>query len=139
MNLVHIALSPSRGLMILMFTAHLLALLLVWSLIHPAWVSASVALLILFSLIYTCWRIFHPDVVELSVDVKHGLMIQVHSGERFAAIVSGDSLVTSFMSVLRMKIVGHRFSKSVLLLPDMLDEEQYRVLRVWLKWGLDSQ
>jgi toxin CptA len=46
-----------------------------------------------------------------------------------------DSLVTPYLTVLNVLPQGARFSRSVVILPDSLDAESFRQLRVWLKWG----
>jgi len=46
-----------------------------------------------------------------------------------------DSLVTPFITVLNVLPQGARLARSVVILPDSLDAESFRQLRVWLKWG----
>ncbi len=134
MNLAQIALKPSRGLIGLLLLVHLCAGVAGVAVLPMVWAKVCTAVLVLASLVFNLWRIAHPAIVALSVDGKHGLAVQLPGGEWVAASVSGDTLVMSFMVMLSLKLEGQRFATRMLLLPDSLDEEQCRRLRVWLKW-----
>lgn len=134
MNLAQIALKPSRGLSGLLLLVHLCAWVVGVAVLPMVWAKVCTAVLVLASLVFNVWRIAHPAIVALSVDGKHGLAVQLPGGEWVAASVSGDTLVMSFMVMLSVKLEGQRFATRMLLLPDSLDEEQCRRLRVWLKW-----
>jgi toxin CptA len=40
-----------------------------------------------------------------------------------------------WLTVLNLKLPGKRLVRHVILLPDALDENEFRRLRVWLRWG----
>ena len=136
MNPGHIDLLPSRMLLVLMVAAHLLAAVLAGNWVRPWWTAAILLLAIACSLAYECWRMLNPRIDALSISAKGELMVR--QGEWIAVGVSGDSFVSPLLSVLRIKWPGRRFAQGLLLLPDMLDERQYRQLRVWLKWHRDA-
>ncbi len=136
MNPGHIDLLPSRMLLALLVAAHLLAATLAGSLVRPWWAAAVVLLAVAGSLAYECWRVLTPRIDALGIGANGESMVR--QGEWVAVDVSGDSLVTPLLSVLRIKRPGQRFAQGLLLLPDMLDEQQYRQLRVWLKWHRDA-
>jgi toxin CptA len=50
-------------------------------------------------------------------------------------IISGDSFVTPYLTVLNLKPEGARFAHALVILPDSLEAESFRRLRVRLKWG----
>ena len=45
------------------------------------------------------------------------------------------SFVAPWLAVVRWRRRGERFDRTVLVLPDMLDAESFRRLRVRLRWG----
>jgi len=54
--------------------------------------------------------------------------------------VTSDSVVTPYLTVVRFyqknaAILSRVFSFKMIILPDSLDAESYRLLRVWLRWG----
>ena len=46
----------------------------------------------------------------------------------------GSSYVSSFLTVINVRLPGERRMRSVVLLPDTIGAEDYRRLRVWLRW-----
>lgn len=118
-----------------MVAAHLLALTVVLGVIKLGWASAVLALLILLNLVYVGWHIFRAEISALSVSTKGELTVQNRKGEWIATTVTDDSVVSAVFSIIFLKLPGCRFRQSIWLLPDMLDELQYRYFRVWLKWG----
>jgi hypothetical protein len=45
------------------------------------------------------------------------------------------SFVAPWITLLLWRAEGSRFDRAVLILPDMLGEEEFRRLRVWLRWA----
>lgn len=45
------------------------------------------------------------------------------------------SFVAPWLTLLLWRAEGSRFDRAVLILPDMLGEEDFRRLRVWLRWA----
>jgi hypothetical protein len=55
-------------------------------------------------------------------------------------IVCADSVVTPYLTVVRYRsnnasLLRHIFTAPLIILPDAIDVESYRQLRVWLRWG----
>ena len=61
------------------------------------------------------WLLFHQD------------------GERSSALLLGDSYIHPKLTVLRFKVEGRFWAKSVVLLTDNVDLQAFRHLRVRLK------
>ncbi len=55
------------------------------------------------------------------------------------AEVQGSSFVRPWLTVLHLKPQGRRFGMPLVLLPDMLRTEDFRRLRVWLRWSGRSE
>ena len=51
-------------------------------------------------------------------------------------VVRQGSFVAPWLTIIRWRASSHRFDRTVLILPDMLPEPDFRRLRVLLRWGL---
>ncbi|TXT24043.1 MAG: hypothetical protein FD134_1762 [Gallionellaceae bacterium] len=129
---------PSRSLAAIFALAHGTALAALIPLAFPAWAKAALALVILFSL----WHHLRRDALlsERSscaalVLEKGAAALTLRDGKSLAGTLSRDSVVTPFLTLLNIKTGKVLFSRSVIILPDSMDEESFRRLRVWLKWG----
>jgi len=131
-------LQPSRYLAAILIAAHGIALAALFPLALPVWSKVALALLISFSLIYHLRRdawLFAPSAsVELVLDGDR-VVLTTRGGEQLAGQILRDSLVTPFLTILNVLPQGARFARSVVILPDSLDAESFRQLRVCLKWG----
>ena len=58
----------------------------------------------------------------------------VANGDRFSAQVKPDSTVFNRLIVLRLLVGDEQRTANFALLPDSLSTEQFRVLRLWLRW-----
>lgn len=121
-------------LLVLMWTAHWLAVVLVVMCVRPGWVVAALISGISLSLTYESRRILRLEISAISISAHGEFMVQRWQGHWVVAEVSGDSVVSPLVTVLGIRLPNRRFAKRMLLLPDMLDARQYRQLRVWLKW-----
>ena len=129
---------PSHYLATILIIAHSAALAALLPLIFPIWSKTALALLILFSLIYhlrrDAWLSAPSSGIALKLEGDQ-VVLSTHGGEQLVGQVLRDSLVTPFIAVLNVLPQGARFARSVIILPDSLDKESFRQLRVWLKWG----
>lgn len=79
----------------------------------------------------------------LTVDVKNQLKLIRRDGEYLKANVLPDSVVTPYLTVMHFSyedatFLARLFGQHLVVLPDALDAEPYRQLRVWLRWGQHS-
>jgi len=78
------------------------------------------------------------SIIALEVTAKGELRCATRAGEWHAATVLGSSTVTPWLTVLNLKLEDRRFARHVVLTPDRVAAEDFRRLRVWLKWGSPS-
>lgn len=104
----------------------------------PLWARTLLALLVLVSLLYHVWH----DAWLLALSSNKTLLLDgdmillvARNGDQVTARVLADSLVTPFITVLNVLPQGSYLARSVIILPDSLDAESFRQLRVWLRWG----
>lgn len=75
------------------------------------------------------WR--HP-IVAVTLQADGGLEVARRDGSRAAALVHPHTTVFPWLSVLRLRVDGRWLALA--LLPDALNAEDYRQLRLWLRW-----
>ena len=131
-------LQPSIYFTTVLVTSHGIALAVLTPLALPIWTRILLALLVLTSLLYHVWH----DAWLLALSSNHTLLLDgdlvqliTRNGDQVTAKVLTDSLVTPFITVLNVLPQGEYLARSVIILPDSLDTESFRQLRVWLRWG----
>jgi len=131
-------LQPSIYFTIALVASHGVALAVLAPLALPLWARILMALLVLVSLLYHVWH----DAWLLALSSNKTLMLDgdmillvARNGDQVTARVLADSLVTPFITVLNVLPQGAYLARSVIILPDSLDSESFRQLRVWLRWG----
>lgn len=118
-----------------MVCAHALAMALAWGVLRPWGLAAGVTVLVGLSFVYALKAIRRPLWTAVRVDTKAGLLVRHRDGDWQTVMVLGDSMVSPWLTVLHFQRAGCRFGDHLLLLPDALDEDRYRYLSVWLRWG----
>jgi hypothetical protein len=145
---IDIMLKPSRQLAVLLVIAHAMAVAVMWSLELPLSMHIGLKLAIAASLGWALlkngWFGFARAPVALRIEPagKSGepdaIEVRLRNGKTACGCVVDGSFVAPYLTVVRYRLAGaRRFSmdKSVLILPDNLDRELFRMLRVRLKWG----
>jgi len=128
----------SRYLATMLISAHGATLAALFPLALPGWAKMALASLILFSLVYHLRRdawLSAPSASVALILEGDRVVLTTRGGEQLAGQILRDSLVTPFLAVLNVLPQGARLARSVIILPDSLDTESFRQLRVWLKWG----
>lgn len=130
--------------------AHLVAIVLLWPLTLPTAVKFSGSALLIFSLVFYLRRyalLRSPDSVSgLELADEMVCILETQGGERIACALLGSSFVAPYLTVLELKPLKFDsavelreswrrfFSRSVVILPDGIDPEEFRRLRVLLRW-----
>jgi toxin CptA len=131
-------LQPSIYFTIALVASHGVALAVLAPLALPLWSRTLLASLVLVSLLYHIWH----DAWLLALSSNKTLLLEgdmillvARNGDQVSARVLADSLVTSFITVLNVLPQGSYLARSVIILPDSLDAESFRQLRVRLRWA----
>jgi hypothetical protein len=74
------------------------------------------------------------SIVSVTVLDDSTVVVDRRRGAARTAEVLGTSYVSSTLTVLNLKIVGRRLVEHVLVVPDNVDPEAFRQLRVVLRW-----
>jgi hypothetical protein len=128
-----LALSPSRGLAILLLSAHVAAAVCAW-MVTPGILGALLAAALAGLGVASAWSralLRAPRSVRGLVIDGSALTLQLTSGESLAAELSPRCFVGRFLVTLPLR----RPRRTLLVTPDMLDPQAFRRLRVWALWG----
>jgi toxin CptA len=130
-------LQPSIYFTIVLVVSHGIALAALVPITLPLWARIPLAALVLVSMLYHLWH----DAWLLALSSNKTLLLDgdsillvARNGDQVTARILADSLVTPFISVLNVLPQGAHLARSIIILPDSLDAESFRQLRVWLKW-----
>lgn len=128
----------SKVLAALLLFMHFSSLLLIWLMPLSLWVKLLISPALLASAVFYLKRdallTFQNSTIALQVHSDCQCEIQNQQGEWEDAELLGTSFVAPYLTVLNFKIAGKHNAKHVVIFPDAIDSEQFRKLRVLLKW-----
>lgn len=132
-------LRPSRQLAVILGSAHLGVLLVLAMLPMALWLQAGGAVLLLLSAAYAircyAWRRGRGAATALHFIDREQLRVRMHDGSWHAGRVLGSSTVGTTLTLLNIALDDRRLPVHVVLPGDSLAAEDFRRLRVWLRWG----
>ena len=130
-------LRPSWTLAAILAVAHGAAIAAVVVVEMPLWIT-FVAIAALFANLVIELRhalLRMPDsVVALEVNSDDALAVQLRRGGWRECEVLGSTYVVSFLVILNVRESVSRKARRIVILPDSIDPENFRQLRVWLRW-----
>ena len=131
-------LQPSYYLAAMLIAAHGITIAILFPLAFPIWAKTALIILVLFSMGYhlrrEAWLSAPSATVALLIEDDLAVLTK-RNGDQLTGNILRDSLVTPFLTVLNVLPQGARISQSIVILPDSMNAESFRQLRVWLKWG----
>ena len=132
------SLSPSHILAAILILAHGAAITVVALVGMQQWLQLLAIAALLANLAYVVARAAllrgSSAVVALEVTSDNALSIQTRSGEWIECEVLGSTYVVSFLTVLNLREIEKGSVRHIMILPDSMDAEDFRRLRVWLRW-----
>jgi toxin CptA len=128
---------PSRWLAVVLLAGHGVVSASLLHLDLPFWALGALLFLLWVNLGYLLWRevMLRSSQACLAMHVaEEELELQLRGGQTVVVQLCAESLVTPWLTVLSLKPQTGRWRRLVIL-PDSLDAESFRQLRVCLKWG----
>ncbi|MCB5189358.1 hypothetical protein LG198_01265 [Methylobacillus arboreus] len=131
-------LEPSRWLACLFVLMGMVAGFAIMLLPWPWWLKAMLLPCIIAVTAWHIWRDARrrhpasPVMIELNHEGK--LWLTMRNDTRHTAEVRSSSLVTPSLTVLNLKLDHGK--ATCLIVPDSVDPDEFRRLRVWLRWGV---
>lgn len=136
--MLSITLRTSYLLALLLVVMHVLALASVWlvPLVLDAKIGTAIVLAttLAFGLQQHVWRAGKRSVRAIRLTGECEISLQGQDGTWLEAAILPSSFISPYLTVLNLKIEVERRARHVVILPDAMDAEQFRQLRVWLKW-----
>lgn len=134
-----ITLSKSAQLIWLLACGHSITLLVIWLLPLPfIWQALSAVLLVASLAFYSmrdALRRLPWSVVAIKFLADGRVETQNHSGAWIAGSLRPGSFVAPYLTTLAYQPDEKYFHRHLIVLPDMLDAESFRQLRVHLRWN----
>lgn len=141
--MLSITLRPSYLLALLLVAMHALALTSAWlvPLALAAKIGTAVPLTasLALSLQRHVWRAGKRSVRAIRLNGECDISLQGKDGVWLEITLLPSSFISPYLTVLNLSLEGESMARHVVLLPDAIDKEQFRQLRVWLRWKCKSQ
>jgi toxin CptA len=140
---VHVVLGPSRAVGAAIGVATLATSCVVLILPLPSWLhGAACALLlawawVLFQVLALRRGPFAVTEVRLAPDLV--LVVNRGDGRLTAGHVRSSTFVAAWLTTIVWRPDGARFSRSILIVPDMLPADDFRRLRVMLRYARSGE
>jgi membrane-bound toxin of toxin-antitoxin system len=140
---LRLTLAPSVALAALLAVGHLGAFLLLVPLELPTWLKAALAVVLMASLAFhvlrDAWLRLARSVsgIDIAREDAGGLRCEIvlRGGVRLRCRVLPSSVAIPVLVLLNVRPQDSRLSRGIPILPDMLTGEDFRALRVLLRWG----
>jgi hypothetical protein len=136
---LRVALRPSTSWTVLVTALSLFAWLVWLTLEAPIWADAMAAVVVAAWAIDRIrlhgWRTACNAIVELLLSSDGLIVVRRRDGRLCAGHVRASSFVHPWLTTVVWRPDGARFARSFALLPDMLDVDDFRRLRVMLRYG----
>lgn len=118
--------------------AHFAAIGLLWPLALPVAVKLTGAAVLTISLIFYLrhYALLRAPAAVVAVELSDEMActLETRRGERIGCALLGSSFVAPYLTVLNLQPEGKFFTRSVVILADAIDAEEFRQLRVLLRW-----
>ena len=137
-TILSVHLKPSRQLVLALSFAHLAAAGLLWLMTLPISIKlpGTIALVISLCLYLRHFALLSAPRSIVAFDLSETLQCTVTTkdGEQLNCTISGSSFVSPYLLVLDLKPLNKFFSRSLVILNDGINAEEFRQLRVLLRW-----
>ena len=141
--MLNIRLKPSRYLTLSLSAVHAIAIGLFLILPLPIWLKVVATLAFCTSLVFYLRRnarLAAPNsIIALELEEDCTCAIETRNGKRLYGILLPTSYVSAALTVLNLKADGERLARHVVILPDAINFEDFRKLRVFLRWKFQAK
>jgi toxin CptA len=135
--MLSITLRISDLLALFLVVMHALAFVSVW-LVLPLAAKIGAAVVLMLSLVLTLrrhvWRTGKQAIRAIRLSGECDVAVQGQDSEWQEVVLLPSSFVSDYLTVLNLRLEGEKLARHVVILPDAIDAEQFRQMRVWLRW-----
>jgi toxin CptA len=122
----------------MLVAAHGAAIAMIALVSLPPWLQliaiATLVLSLMFNVRQSALLRSPNAVVAIDITSDDAFSIQTRRGEWIECEVLGSTYVTAFLAVVNLCEIDSSAVRRVAILPDSIDAEDFRGLRVWLRW-----
>jgi toxin CptA len=137
-SVFRVALKGSKRLAVLICAAHLAGIELLWPLAISLWLKLGLSLALWLSLLFSIRRdallLARDSIVALELNQDGSGTLKTRGGEWQECALLGSSFISPYLTILNLEFGNRLQARHAVLLPDSLGAEDYRRLRVWLRW-----
>jgi toxin CptA len=141
--MLRVTLQSSRYLTAALASVHLAAAVTLIPLELGLDAKAALAVAIVASVAYTLWRYTllrsRLSVLAIELTDRESATVQFTDGSWRDARVLGTSYVSPLLTVINLRLPAHRFALHSIIVPDNIDPDDFRRLRVILRWSYPKQ
>ena len=133
---IFIELRRSRYLSVILLLFHFLAAVCI-AVVSLPWLMR----LVLIALVaISFWRVIRAGpIVGLALSLHGGLHCLLAGEKRMPAVILPDTTVFSHLIVLHVRVGEDRRASYLSVLPDQMPPEEFRILRLWLRWRKENR
>lgn len=140
---LRVVLQPSRQLLLALLGASLMACVILLCMPLAWWMQASGVAVIAAGAAYSIARDAYVALPwswrAIDIDVNGGVAMSRKDGSQVSVNILPASFVASYLTVLHLKQKTSSWPRYCVILGDSTDAEQWRKLRVWLRWGMPGE
>jgi hypothetical protein len=140
--MVRASLKPSPRLAAVLISTHTVAAGTIVPLDIPLAIKAALAIAVAASLVWSLQRhaLLRATRSVIALEVRDRLTAAIQGRDHVwrDARVLGTTYVSAALTVLNLRVPGERLPRHVLLVPDNVDEQAFRRIRVLLRWFRSS-
>lgn len=129
---------PSNYLAIILSFVHGLMFFISYHLTLPLPIKLLLVCAILVSYVYYLRRYAllttSNAITAFELSEEKQCRLRTYSGETIHCVVESNSFIAPTLVILNLKNKLKRSFYSIVLLPDCMEKNEFRRLRVWLKW-----
>lgn len=137
--MVRVSLKPSRYILAALVTVHTAAAVVVWPLQIPGVAKATLVAFVVASFARSLWRNAllktRGAIVAIALEDSQNVSVRTREGPWREARILGTSYVSPRLTALNLRVEGLTLVRHVVMVPDNVDSEDFRQLRVMLRWG----
>ncbi len=131
-------LKPSVYLTVILSVAHILVACFLWPLTFPISIKllgfVTLVASLVFYLRYYALLKSPESIVAFELSEAMQCTLETRDGQYLPCVILGSTFVAPYLVVLNVKLLNKFLGCSVVILPDSIDGEEFRQLRVLLRW-----
>jgi len=97
--------------------------------------SLGVLICIVYVVLFQALLMLPWSLITLTLNSKNQWLLKNNAGKEIQVLIEGQTFVSHYLTVINMRDAKNRRRYSMVIIPERVDTEDYRILRVLLRWG----